>query len=331
MIKKTYALVSVMVLAALLLGACGGGDKKSDKTYTIGVLIQIPPLEPVLDGFKAGMSELGYVEGKNVVYVYDGPTNTDAALKPEAEKLKSKKPDLLFTSGNPAALAAKEVFAGTDVPIVFAPVISPDQEGLVASLRNPGGNITGVTLPATSGKALEWLLQIVPGVQRVYVPYDPQEMAGVQSLQPLIDAAQVLNVKLVTAEGSTPEELDAITQTIPENVDAAFLLTSENLLARGTSLVQAANERRIPVAAPALNELWSSGVMIAYAPDLFEIGQQTARLADKILKGTKPATLPVEVAEAFLGINLQTAQTIGVEVPDEILSQAKQIVRPPSE
>jgi putative ABC transport system substrate-binding protein len=331
MIKKTYVLVSVVVLAALLLGACGGSDKKSDKPYTIGVLIQIQPVVPVLDGFKAGMSELGYVEGKNVVYVYDGPTGTEEALKPEAEKLKSQKPDLLLTAGNPPALTAQEVFAGTDVPILFAPVISPDQEGLVASLRNPGGNITGVTLPATAGKALEWLVRIVPGVQRVYVPYDPQEIAGVQCFQSLVDGAKALNVELVTSEGSTPEELDAITQTIPENVDAAFLLTSESLLARGSNLVQAANERRIPVAAPALNELSSSGVMVAYAPGLYEIGQQAARFADKILKGTKPATLPVEVAEAYLGINLQTAQTIGVEVPDEILRQAKQIVRPPTQ
>jgi putative ABC transport system substrate-binding protein len=297
-----------LILVTLLLAGCGG-DKKSDKakTYTVGVLIQAQSLASVFDGLKAGMTELGYIEGKNVTYLYDGPTGTIEGLKPAAESLKSRKPDLVFTVGTPPALAAKEVFAGTDVPILFAPVFNPDKEGLVASFRNPGGNLTGVNPTDTIGKALGWLIEIVPGVKRIYVPSNPQEGPAVQSLQSLTDAAKTEGVELVVSEGSTPEELDAITQTIPENVDAVFVLRSDS------------------------GGMVAAGAMVGYGCGFSEMGEQAARMADKILKGADPATLPVENAESYLGINLQTAQTIGIEVPDSILNQAKQIVRPPAQ
>jgi putative ABC transport system substrate-binding protein len=321
-----------LILVTLLLAGCGG-DKKSDKakTYTVGVLIQAQSLASVFDGLKAGMTELGYVEGKNVTYLYDGPTGTIEGLKPAAESLKSRKPDLVFTVGTPPALAAKEVFAGTDVPILFAPVFNPDKEGLVASFRNPGGNLTGVNPTDTIGKALGWLIEIVPGVKRIYVPSNPQEGPAVQSLQSLTDAAKTEGVELVVSEGSTPEELDAITQTIPENVDAVFVLRSDSVDGRIDNIIQAANERRIPAVSSDIGGMVAAGAMVGYGCGFSEMGEQAARMADKILKGADPATLPVENAESYLGINLQTAQTIGIEVPDSILNQAKQIVRPPAQ
>lgn len=331
--RQLHILLVVMVLAALLLSACGNKENnkeanESKTTYTIGVLAQSPTTMAVFDGFKAEMTKLGYTEDKNVVYVFNGVTNTIDALKPEAEKLKLQKLDLLLAAGTPPTQAAKEVFAGTDVPILFAPVFNPVELGLVESFRNPGGNLTGLQSTDTIAKALEWLLKVVPEAKRIYVPHNPQDDSSVQALQALTEAAQIMGVELVISEGSTPEELDAITSTIPANVDAIFVLRTSSLSTRTASLIQGANERQIPTIRSDIGAPIEMGVMIGYGPGFFEMGEQAARMADKLLKGASAATMPVENAQAYLGINMQTAETIGIEIPDSILAQAKQLIRP---
>jgi putative ABC transport system substrate-binding protein len=329
--KRT--LVTLVLLVSVLVTACGTSPTSQPKTYTIGVLIQTSSLEPLWVGFKSGLTKAGYVEGKTVTYIYDGPTNTIEALKPEAEKLKSQKLDLLVTIGTPPTQTAKEVFADTKVPILFAPVLNPVELGLAASYRNPGGNLTGIQSTDTVGKALEYLLLIAPGVKRVYAPNATQDSSSVQSLQSLADAAKAQGVEVVVANGSTTEELDAITQTIPENVDAVFMLRSGSLTAAGRlgKLIQAASVRRVPTVTSQIGPQISAGILLGYGPGYTEMGLQLSRMADKVLKGTDPGTLPIENAEAYLGINLQTAQAIGLEIPDSIVRQATQIVRLPSE
>jgi putative ABC transport system substrate-binding protein len=329
--KSIHSLILVVLLVALVVSACGGDDDKksdNDKSYTIGVLIQAPSLERVVEGFKAGLANLGYTEDTNVVYVSDGPTGTIEALSPAAEDLKSKKLDLLFTVGTPPTQVAKDVFTGTDVPILFAPVFNPVELGFVESFPNPGGQLTGIQSTNSVAKALEWLLEIVPDVKRIYVPHNPEDASGVQTLQVLTDTSKTLGVELVVSEGTTQEELDAVTRNIPDDVDAVFVLRTGSIGARISNIIQAANELGIPAACSDIGPLLEAGVMVGYGPGYHEMGEQAARMADQLLKGTDPATLPVEEAETFLGISLQAAETIGLEVPDSALRQAKQVVRP---
>jgi putative ABC transport system substrate-binding protein len=331
--RKTLRLMLVVwTLAALLLSGCGDKEENKEsnksKSYKVGVLVQSQTTMSVLDGFKAEMTKLGYTEGKNVVYECKGVIGTIEELKPEAERLKSQNLDLLLTVATPPTQAAKEVFTGTKVPILFAPVFNPVELGLVESFRNPGGNLTGLQSTDTVAKALEWLLKVVPDVKRIYVPHNPQDASAVQALQVLTEAAQVMEVELVVSEGSTPEEIDAITSTIPDDVDAIFILRASSLSVKSNNLVQLANERHLPTVRSDIGAAIEAGVLIGYGPGFYEMGEQVARMADKILKGASPATIPVENAETYLGINLQTAQTIGIEIPDSILAQAKQIVQP---
>jgi putative ABC transport system substrate-binding protein len=137
-----------------------------------------------------------------------------------------------------------------------------------------------------------------------------------------------MDVELVTVEGGTPEELDAITSAIPEDIDAVFRVRSGSIGARIGQLVQAANARRIPVFSSDIGSLISEGVMMGYGPNYAEMGKQAARMVDQILDGAAPSSLPVENSEVFLGINMQTAQTIGIEIPDSILRNAQQLIRP---
>lgn len=330
--RPLWRLLVAVVLVAALLSGCGGDKKKTDpvKSFTIGVLVQTPTLVPVFDGFKASMAEVGYIEGKNVVYVYNGPTGSADALKTEAQNLKSKNPDLLFAIGTPAAQAAKDALAGMKTPVVFAPVINPVELGFVESFQNPGGNFTGINSTDTVAKSLEWMLQIVPGIKRVYVPNNTQDPSSVKSVQTLTDTGKTMGIEVVSGDGATPDELDAITKNIPEGVDAVFMARSGAIGARIANVSQAANARRIPVFSSDIGALVTAGALMGYGPGYFEMGQQAAHLADQILKGSDPATLPVENAETYLGINLQTAQTIGIQIPNNIVSQAEQIIRPSS-
>ena len=332
--KSIRSLILAVLFVALLLSACGGDDDKKsdeDKSYTVGILIQTPSLESVVAGFKAGLAGLGYTEGTNVVYLSDGPTNTIEALTPAAEALKSKKLDLLFAVGTPPSQAAQKVFAGTGVPILFAPVFNPVELGLVESFSNPGGQLTGIQSTNSVAKALEWLLEIVPEVKRIYVPHDSEDASGGQTLLVLTDTAQTLGVELVVAEGATDEELDAVYQNIPDDVDAVFVLREGSMGVRINDIIQATNALGIPVTCSDIGPLIQAGVMVGYGPGYTEMGEQAARMADQLLKGADTATLPVEEAETFLGINLQTAEALGLEVPDAVLRQAKLVVRPTTE
>jgi putative ABC transport system substrate-binding protein len=170
-----------------------------------------------------------------------------------------------------------------------------------------------------------------PGIKRIYVPNAAQDSSSVQSLQSLTTAAKAQGVELVVANANTPEELDSVTKSIPPDVDALFVIRSGSLGAKIANIVQATKDRRIPSASSDIGTLVASGLLMGYGPGYSQMGEQLSRMADKVLKGADPGTLPIENAEAYLGINLQTAQAIGVEIPDSILRQATQIIRLPSD
>ena len=279
-------------------------------------------LDPTIEGFKAGMAELGYIEGENVTYIYHGVIAPDSeTIKDEIRVLLASDVDLLFTLGN---LPAKEVVEGTDTPVVFGPIMQPVIEGVVESLRQPGWNVTGVTNGQGTSKALEWLVLVTPEAKRIYLPYNPEDEVSIAVLDGMQDAPSQLGIELVLAEVSSVEETVAAIENLPDDVDAIFRIPSPTLDPRNGEISQAAIERGIPLGAPlTLDE----SVLITYGADFFEVGRQIARLVHQIRRGVEPDSLPVETSEFFLTINLRTAEAIGLDIPDEILEQADVIIR----
>ena len=315
-------LVSVVVLS-LLLTACGGAKPK---TYTIGVVSESIPLEVVVNGFKAGMTELGYVEGKNVTYIYHGAVGPDSQKNDaEFKSLMGQKVDLLLALGTMPPVAAKKAVEGTGTPVVFAPVRNPVEAGIVASIRHPGGNVTGIQTINTTPKALEWLLKVAPGTKQVHVPYNPADPAVLTTIQSLSDAAPKLGVELVAHEVSSGEEELAAIRALPKD-SAILFIVSQSLTPSLKDASQLAAELRIPTGADRISATGDT-VLFRLQTDLPRAGKQAAGLADKIFKGTKPGDLPVETAESSLSINLKTAQAIGLNVPDEILRQVDNVIR----
>jgi len=322
--KALYLILAIALIASFLLSACGAASQK--KIYKIGVVNLAPPLEPILEGFKAGMEEAGYVEGQDITYIYDGPAANPDALNGVLDNLKNEKVDLVLTFGTLATLTAKESLAGTDIPIIFGPVTDPVASGIVADVLNPGGNITGIQTGNPTPKRLEWLLKFDPEIKRLYTFNNPEDNSSVQALEALKQTAPIFNVELVIRDTSTPEEIAVALNEMPEDIDAIFLPASAFFERNNNQFVKFANEHKLSLAAPATANV-RDGALTSFGHDNVPLGQQASHLADQILRGTKPADLPVESADLFVSINLKTAEIIGLNIPDEIIRQANVIVR----
>lgn len=321
---KYSPILIFFIITTLLLTACGGGAQ-AQETLTIGVINYVPLLNPVFDGFKTEMAESGYVEGENVTYLYNGPIEPDPeAIDREIKNLLAQDVDLFLTLGTLPALRAKEAVKGTNIPVIFAPVINPVEEGIVDSILQPGGNITGVQNGNTIPKAMDWLHTVAPQATKIYLFYHPDDTVAVTSAAALPEIAQALGVELVLNEMHTHEEVIAAIETLPK--DAAIFLVPTPSLEPIPDFIEVALKHGVVVGSTNSRHL-EAGALVTYGADFFSIGKQAARLADQALQGTAPGDLPVETAEVFLKINLQTAATIGLDIPDDILRQADTIIR----
>jgi len=313
----------LLVLAMLVLAACGSGMGQP-KTYTIGIVHNAPILAPVIEGFKTGMADLGYVEGENVIYIDNGVTEADPqALDAEIENLLAQDVDLLFPVGNPAAVQAKQAVAGTDMPVVFGAVTDPIGAGLVEGIAQPGGNLTGTQTGTEFAAALGWLVKLTPGADKVYLPYNPDDPLAMVGMAILEGAPEKLGIEVVRDEVGSADEAAAAIESLPEDIDGVFLLPSPTLTINSDEIVQAAVNRNLPIGSPVPLE----GALFFLGADLFDVGKQTARIADQVFKGLKPADLPVETAEFYLTINLKTAEAIGLDISDDLLRQANEVIR----
>ncbi len=315
---KSFWLIMVLVILALSMMACGQSEPE---TITVGIINRVPPLDPVVEGFKAKMAEQGYVEGKNISYIYEGAITDPAQLDSYTQKLVDEGVDLIFAVTTQAATAAQQ--ATGDIPIIFAPVNNPVDAGLVNNLTQPGGNITGITNAGGDPRRLQWLLEIDPSIERVFIPYNSNDVAPSTAFASLSEPAAALGVELVPAEVHSAEEnLQAIAD-IPDDVDAIFLLPDDVIITHIKDWVDTAKQKQLPISTP--NTF--PGSLMSFTFDSFTMGQQAARLADQVLKGANVGDLPVENAEFFLTIDLATAEAIGLDISDAVLEQAHTLIR----
>ena len=319
-----YSIFIGVVLLGIVLAAC---DNEKNKTFTVGVINTSVFFEQNIVGFKEGMMELGYIEGENIRYVYDGPTQDVSKLPEAAKTLVTKRVDLILSVTTPTTKIVKQATAGLELPVVFSSVTDPVGAGIVESMQNPGGNITGVAFGIQEARRFEWLVQIAPEIRKVYAPYNPNDQSPVLALEAARKAAGKLGVELITREVYNQETLDDAVTNIPAEADAVFILPDSYIGTRFTDFVTTSTNLKLPTSVANISVVQSLDILTAYGYDQHSSGKQAARLADQIFKGTRPADLPVEMAEFYLAINLNVAETIGLTIPDEILRQADVIVR----
>lgn len=326
-ILKSVIYILLFFTVLLLITALSSCRSEKTKIHTVGVINIVPDLDQTLAGFKEGMKSLGYTEGKNIQYLYNGATTDMSRLKTVARSLVTAGADLVLSMTTPATLAAKEATAGTGLPVVFAVVTDPLGAGIVKSMQKPGGNITGVTFGIQEARRLEWLVKIAPKIRNIYVPFNSRDKSPILALKTMNNAASKLGVRLITSEFYDLETLGHAVNNIPAAANAVFLLPDSLMGTRLQDIVKRANKRKLPTSISNISALREYDILTSFGFDQHKSGKQAARLAHEIFRGARPADIPVETAEFFLGINLKTAKKIGLVIPDEILRQADVIIR----
>jgi putative ABC transport system substrate-binding protein len=282
----------------------------------------------LLAAFRKGLSETGYVEGRNVAIEYRWAHNDFDRLPELAADLVRRRVDLIVIPGStPAALAAKA--ATTTVPIVFATGADPVQFGLVASLNRPGGNVTGInTMNEELGpKRLGRLQELLPGAARFALLVDPNAATFAATITNLQAAAAGIGRQIEVLTASTNREIDAAFASLVQKRIEALLVSPHALFRnRRVQLVTLAAHHRVPTIYPNRDFVESGGLMSYAAPGLDAV-RQAGVYVGRILKGEKPADLPVMRPTKFeFIINLQTARTIGIEVPPQLLAIADEVI-----
>jgi len=201
--RRTLTLpdTSIFLFLIFMLPGLSACDRQQEpRIVTIGVINYSPAAEPGYDGFRQGMAKLGYEEGRTIQYLYKGYINDKQKLTVEGRRLMAQKVDLIFSMSTPASLVAKEVTAGTDIPVVFGPVSNPVNSGIVASLKHPGGNVTGVTFSQQEPKRLEFLKILKPTIKRVCFPYNSKDKSPVLNLPHLTGGELAKKILAIRAD-----------------------------------------------------------------------------------------------------------------------------------
>jgi putative tryptophan/tyrosine transport system substrate-binding protein len=281
----------------------------------------------LVDAFREGLREHGYEEGRNIAIEYrwaDGEYERFPALVTE---LIAAKVDVIVTAGTPAALAMKK--ATTTVPLVMVAVGDPVGTGLVPSLARPGGNLTGLSsiAPDLEGKRLQLLREVVPALSHVAMFVNSLNPFHVSSMRQARAAAQAMGIKLQLHDISKSEDLDGAFAAIrEERPDALLILADRVFLHNRERLMDFTKEQRLPNV-NAYKELVEVGGLMSYGPSYEDMHKRAAIYVDKILKGAKPADLPIEQPSKFTFIvNLKAAKALGITVPSQLLGLADQLI-----
>jgi putative tryptophan/tyrosine transport system substrate-binding protein len=320
-----WRFVMVVSLLLALLGFSGSaGAQPLERTVRVGFLVPASPSDDV-EGFLGGMRDLGYVVGRSLVVEYRVAGGKVERLDDLLAELIRLKVDVIVTGGTPAALAAKR--ARTAIPVVIGAMGDPVESGVVASLARPGGNITGLSLQTSegfAGKYLELLREAVPKASRVAILGLPLASSPIQAME---QAARSLDVRLQPVAIDQAGQLDrGFAEMTAQNAAALIVTPTPFNLAHRERIVSLAAKHRLP-AMYGLTAFVDAGGLMAYGASLRDLYRRAATYVDKILKGAKPADLPVEQATKFdLVINLKTARALGLVIPPSLLGRADRVI-----
>jgi putative tryptophan/tyrosine transport system substrate-binding protein len=285
----------------------------------------------LVGAFRQKLRELGHVEGENIAIEYRWAEGQDERLTGLAAELARLQPDVIVTTGTPGTLAAKATTS--TIPIVFASSGNPVSAGLVASSARPGGNVTRFAISAgleLEGKRLEILHEVVPGLSRIALLWNSANPALTEFYQETQAAAAAMGLALQPVDVQRADDLkNAFTTIASGQAHAMIVLADRLLLALRIAIVNFATNSRVPVMYPYRGYVEDGGLM-SYAPSDIEQFHLTAVYVDRILKGAKPADLPVQQPTKFdLVINLKTAKAIGVTIPETLLLRADEVIKMP--
>ena len=315
---------------ALLAAPLAAGAQPVPGKHRVGFLSPASPptMSARLDAFRRGLAELGYQEGQNLSIEYRWADGNDDRLPALAAELVSLKVAMILIHGVQAAKIVRR--ASETIPIVCFLCGDLVGTGLVRSLARPGGNITGMTSinPATSGKRLELLKEVVPNLTRVALIWNSRNPVSIPEVKESVAAARALGLQVQSIGVSDPSEYGAAFDAMAKERAQGLVIVSDATFQGRRKEIAALAQAHLMPAVAWVGELAAEGILIGYGPDGLALARRVSSFVDKILKGAKPADLPVEQPEKFeLVINLKTAKALGLTIPPAVLARADEIIQ----
>jgi putative ABC transport system substrate-binding protein len=324
-----YRVVLLLLLVAVFASGCSGPKK----VYKVGILCGLEYVAVIADSFLAKMSELGYVEGENIYYLQRRMDFDLEEYRRVLREFVANKVDAILVFPTEASMEAKEITAGTGTSVVFA-FSNIEGTGLVKSIREPGGNITGVRYPGPdiAVKRLELVMELVPGVKRILIPYQRDYPIVFHQMEMIAPVAKKAGITLLEAPAANAEEIEAILAGYEKDGDPPFdaiMFVAEPLTVTPepfVALTRFAQKHKILIGGALMTVDEYSSVFGVNA-DLVTTGEQAAFLVDKILHGTPAGSIPVISSDITLEFNVKAAQEFGVKISPELLRMAQVVVR----
>jgi putative ABC transport system substrate-binding protein len=316
-----------VIAGALLAVPLAAEAQQAGKVWRIGLFhVGLDHVPPSLDGLREGLKTLGYVEGKNLQLDFRNVADEKAA-RAVALELAKQRPDLIVAFENQTVRAAKA--ATNEIPVVFLHVSDPVAAGVVKSLAHPGGNMTGfVALGNAPSKEVELFKQLVPSLRRLLVLSDPDDPGAPEFRRQVRQVATALNFQTLERHTRSQLDIERVFSSVSRGTADGVFIASLNLRVKFHALIlQLGADRHLPVAGHR-KEWVERGALFSYAENIREVGRAAAvRYVDKILKGVRPADLPVEAYEhPELVINLKIAKALGLTIPPSVLGRADQVI-----
>ncbi|MGH7265477.1 MAG: ABC transporter substrate-binding protein [Candidatus Rokuibacteriota bacterium] len=316
-----------VVVLALFTTPLAAGAQGAASSPRIGILRSGSPPDPLVEAFRQGLRELGYVEGRNISVEYRWAKGRSERLGDLAAELVRLRMDVIVVAGNEATRVVKH--ATSTIPIVMPVSIDPVGSGLVASLPRPGGNVTGLALLAEElpGKWMELLKEVLPRASRMAAIWhsagDPGQVRTSEA------AARSLGLRLHVLTVGRPEDFGrAFAEAQANRAEGLVVLPSGFFFAHRARILELAASHRLPAIYDQEEWVVGSGGLISYGPNIRDLFRRAASFADRILKGARPADLPVEQPTKFdLVINLRTAKALGLTVPPSLLARADEVIQ----
>jgi len=319
------------ILIAVVLVAVGAIAKAQEPTKVPRIAFLLgtsPGPDPRVEGFRQGLRDLGYVEGKNIAIEWRYAEGIEDLVPKLAAELVQLNVEIIVTDGTNVTRAARN--ATKTIPIVMASDADPVGNGFVASLARPGGNVTGLVnlLAGLSGKRLELLKEAIPGISRAGIVWNPENPSSVSGFKETQEAAQALAMQLQSLEVRGVDDFVGAFQAASKGRARALTVVSDSLMfSNRRSLLDLAAKHRLPTMHT--QSLWvDAGALMSYGTHFPDLWRRATVYVDKILKGAKPANLPVEQPMKFeFVINLKTAKQIGLTIPQSVLYRADKVIK----
>lgn len=319
------ALAAIGVVSSISAGSAETQPEQAAKIYRVGFLRAGPPPKTWVDALEQGLRERGYIVGQNVVIEFRCTDGSLDQIPQFAEELVRSKVDVIVASSSPAAVPAKK--ATSSVPIVFVNVFDPLAIGLVSSLARPEGNVTGLSSTSTelAGKRLQLLKELVPGLKRVAVLSHPATPSNAKQLEGADVAARALGIDIQPVPVRDRNDFDSAFEAA-RGADGLLLVDIALFTTHRDRLVALAATNRLP-AIYGYREMVEAGGLMSYGVSFADMYRRAATYVDKILKGAKPADLPVEEPTKFeLLINVRAAEALGLNIPRSLAMIADQMI-----